>query len=261
MLLRLYLLYENSPKKCRKLEDISSGLSQCLSLDSEDGGTKPIRASGLHWVAHKWNAMKRILWKYGAYTSHLAALSEDPSVRTADRAKLKGYYNKWMDSKYVLGCAIFVDVPSPCVILSKVMQYDHLTPLCSSLKSIKEIDKLSSTPTTQWSTYASTISKCSTNDTNTVYQTQNLKCYDEAKSYFTMHIALRSVTVLSHGLHGLTLSYLEILFLCLLLRGGKRLLIMMKIWEQSTNWQSILKFLWKKPTQRWMKSTQSLNAY
>ena len=157
MLLRLYLLYENSPKKCRELEDICSEVSQCLSLDSEDGGTKPIRASGLCWVTHKWNAMKRILSKYGAYTSHFATLSEDPLVRTANRAKLKGHYNKWVDAKY----------------------------LSSLFKSIKEIDKLSSTPITQWLTYASTISKCSTNDTNTVYQTQNLKCYDEAKSYFT----------------------------------------------------------------------------
>ena len=48
--------------------------------------------------------MKRIVSKFGAYTSHLAALSEDRSVRPADRAKLKGYYSKWTDAKYLLGC-------------------------------------------------------------------------------------------------------------------------------------------------------------
>ena len=32
------------------------------------------------WVSHKLNAMRRILSKYGAYTSHLAALSEDRSI-------------------------------------------------------------------------------------------------------------------------------------------------------------------------------------
>jgi len=44
MLLRLYRLYDNSPKKCRQLEDVVLELRECLSI--EDGGTKPIRASG-----------------------------------------------------------------------------------------------------------------------------------------------------------------------------------------------------------------------
>ena len=107
--------------------------------------------------------MKRILSKYGAYTSHLLALSEDRSMKANDRVKLKGYYNKWVDAKYILGCAVFVDVLSPCVILSKVMQYDHLAVLSSLLKSAKEIEKLSSIPVAQWPTYASTINKCTTN--------------------------------------------------------------------------------------------------
>jgi len=44
MLLRLYLLYESSPKKCRELEEIVADLRECLAL--EDGGTRPVRASG-----------------------------------------------------------------------------------------------------------------------------------------------------------------------------------------------------------------------
>ena len=46
MLLRLYLIYENSPKKCRQLEEICSNLKQCLTIDPEDGGVTPVRASG-----------------------------------------------------------------------------------------------------------------------------------------------------------------------------------------------------------------------
>ena len=88
MLLRLYLLYEKSPKKCRQLEDVVVELKKCLS--TEDGGMRPIRASGSRWISHKWNAMKRVLSKYGAYTSHIAALSEDPTVKSTDKAKLKG---------------------------------------------------------------------------------------------------------------------------------------------------------------------------
>ena len=41
------------------------------------------------------SAMKRVLSKFDAYTSHLATLSEDRSMKAANRAKLTGYCNKW----------------------------------------------------------------------------------------------------------------------------------------------------------------------
>ena len=72
----------------------------------EHGG--PVRASGTWWVTHKFSAMKRIISKFGAYTSHLAALSEESSTKAADRAKLKGYLKKWLDAKYLLGCAFLM---------------------------------------------------------------------------------------------------------------------------------------------------------
>ena len=40
MLLRLYYLYEKSPKKCRELEEVVSDLKQCLQFD--DGDDKPV---------------------------------------------------------------------------------------------------------------------------------------------------------------------------------------------------------------------------
>ena len=86
--------------------------------------------------------MKRVLSKYGAYTSHIAALSEDPTVKSTDKAKLKGYYRQWINSKYLLGCALFVDLLTPCTILSKVMQSDDLdilAVLTSLLRSVKEL--------------------------------------------------------------------------------------------------------------------------
>ena len=186
MLLRLYLLYENSPKKCRQLEDVVVELKECLSI--EDGGTRPIRASGSRWICHKWNAMKCVLSKYGAYTSHLAALSEDPTVKSADKAKLKGYYRQWINGKYLLGCALFVDLLTPCTILSKVLQSDDLDilpVLTSLLRSVKEVDKLSSTHLDRWPTYAATLLKC-TNDNGAIsYQSQELVQFEAAKTYFT----------------------------------------------------------------------------
>jgi len=101
-----------SPKKCRELEDVVADFCQCVEFD--DAGVRPLRASGSRWVSHKLNAMKRILSKFGVYTNHLTASSMDSSVKAVDHAKLQGYVRKWVDAKYLLGCAFFVDLLSPC---------------------------------------------------------------------------------------------------------------------------------------------------
>ena len=185
-LLRLYYLYEKSPKKCRELEDLIADLRECLSFD--DAGVKPVRSSGSRWVSHKLNAMKRVISKFGAYTNHIAALSEDGSVKSSDRARLKGYYSKWIEAKYLLGCALFVDLLTPCAIFSKCMQSDEvdiLGALTCLLKTLKETDKLSSKPLAQWTTYAATLRKCTEEDGHTVYQCQQLKKYSEAQRYYS----------------------------------------------------------------------------
>ena len=117
MLLKLYYLYEKSPKKCRELEEVISDLKNCITFD--DVGSRPVRASGSRWVSHKLSAMKRVLSKYGAYTNHLIALSEDSTVRSADQAKLRSYFHQWTDAKYVLGCAVFIDVLTPSSIFPR----------------------------------------------------------------------------------------------------------------------------------------------
>ena len=189
MLLKLYYLYERSPKKCRQLEDIIAELKECFEFT--EGGTKPVRASGSRWVGHKLNALKRVISKYGAYTSHLASLSEDTSIVPADRAKLRGYYRKWIGGKYILGCAIFVDILTPCATLSKVMQYNHLDileALSSVLKAVKQVDQLSLVPLEKWPVYATTLEKCTTDSNGiTVYQGQELKSFSSSKTYYEAH--------------------------------------------------------------------------
>ena len=112
-------MYEKSTKKCRQLTDIISDLKDCLTFN--DAGTKPVIAGGSGWVNHKLNAMKRILSKYGAYTNRIAALSEE--TRDTDRSKLKGYYKRWVDEKYLLRCAVCRPSKS---IFSKSMQSDMI---------------------------------------------------------------------------------------------------------------------------------------
>ena len=134
--------------------------------------------------------MRRILSKYGAYTGHLLALSEDRSVKSTDRAKFHAYCNKWLDAKYLLGCAVFVDVLTPCAVFSKVMQsneLDILAALTSLLSTVKETDKLSSLPLNKRPVYSATLKKVVKDDGKKIYQCQELKRFNEAQQYYTRH--------------------------------------------------------------------------
>ena len=74
-------------------------------------------------------------------------MSEDSLVRLADHAKRKGYYNKWIQAKCILGCAFFVDLLTPCTIVSKSMKSDEidiLGALTGILKTLKETNWLQS---------------------------------------------------------------------------------------------------------------------
>ena len=97
LLLKLYCLYEKFPKKCRQLEDVAASLKECLDPSElpQKGGSHPLRASGTHFVAHKVNALERIIDQYGAYLGHLIALIEDSSVKCVDKQKTKGYIKQW----------------------------------------------------------------------------------------------------------------------------------------------------------------------
>lgn len=178
-------MYKKSPKKCRELEEIVNDLKECFQF--KDDGVKPIRASGSRWISHKLAALKRVLSKHGAYTHHLAALSEDSSVKSIDRSKLRGYHTKWTEGKYIIGCAVFVDLLTPCSVFSKVMQSDEvdiLAAVTSLLKTMKETEKLRSKPLDQWPTYAATMKKISPEGEQMVYQHQEIKKYSEAQTYY-----------------------------------------------------------------------------
>ena len=83
-LLRLYYLYEKSPKKLRGLEELHSSYKQCLQF--VEGSLKPKRASGTRWILHKLSALKVLVDKFGIYMQHLESLSCDNSVKRNDQA-------------------------------------------------------------------------------------------------------------------------------------------------------------------------------
>ena len=181
MLLRLYYIYEKSPKKCRELESVVADLQECFEFD--DNGVTPVRSCGSRWVSYKISAMKRVLSKYGAYAAHTAQLTEDNTVKATDRAKLKGYLKKWINAKYVLGCALFIDLLTPCSIFSKAMQSDSLDivgALTCLISTVKETDRRKTKPLSQWPSCSSTLSKIALEDAEHVYQCQRLEQFSEA---------------------------------------------------------------------------------
>ena len=106
MLLRIYYLYNKSPKKCRELRAIVNDLKEVYNFPR--GGNLPVRASGSRWIVHKRRALHRVLDRYGAYMNHLASLCEDASLRSPDRQRLKGYLTKWTHAKIILSCAHYI---------------------------------------------------------------------------------------------------------------------------------------------------------
>lgn len=73
-------------------------------LEFSSGGEKrPIRACGTRFIAQKVAALSRMIEKFGAYMNHMNILIEDPSTKSADKAKLRGYVKKWQKSEMLLG--------------------------------------------------------------------------------------------------------------------------------------------------------------
>lgn len=149
MPMHVYYLYEKSPKKCVKLQEVVGELKQCL----EDGdlparGNRPLRACGTRFVAHKVTALGHLIDRCGAYFAHLTALTEDPHIKSVDKEKLRGYVRKWRDCKMLLGCVLFHDLLKPCAILCKVLQQDEICmvgAIESLLKTKRNLDKLKTT--------------------------------------------------------------------------------------------------------------------
>lgn len=107
-----------------------------------------------------------------------------------DRAKVQGYHRKWIEGRYLLGCAVFVDLLTPCSIFSKMMQSDEvdiLAALTALLKTMKETDKFNSKSLDQWPTYGTTIKKITCEHGEMVYQCQELRKFSDAQSYYQNH--------------------------------------------------------------------------
>ena len=179
MLLRLYYLYEKSPKKSHELATIAEDLKEVFELPK--GGNLPIRSSGTRWISHKRKALQRVVDRYGVYINHLSTLAEDKSVKSDDRARLKGYLLKWRHSKILIGCAMYVDAMKPISLLSLTLQghsvdivlcIEHILKTSKALKSIETKDPL------EWPTVKLVLDRIKKVGEDSEYQGATLKGFD-----------------------------------------------------------------------------------
>ena len=193
LLLRLYFIYEKSPKKCRILNDIVEELRACLEPSEmpSKGGSRPLRACGTHFVSHKVAALKRVVARFGAYLAHLTAMTEDSSMQPADRQKMKGYVVKWQISQKLLGCALFRDILRPLSILCKVLQEEEICVVrvveCV-LKTKNSLDKVKTTLFEELPTVKMVLGRIKCEDRSVSYQGVDLKNHDQSITYLKTHM-------------------------------------------------------------------------
>ena len=124
MLLRLFYLYEKSPRKCCELSDLVTDLKQVFEFP--ESGNLPVRSCGSRWITHKRRALQGVEDCFGAYLSHLAALIEDTSIKSTDRQRLKGFLLKWREARMIIGCALYTDILKPASLLSLTLQENDI---------------------------------------------------------------------------------------------------------------------------------------
>ena len=137
MILRLYYVYEKSPKKYRELDSIVGDLKQAFNL--AEGGNRPIRSCGTRWITHKQKAL-RVIDCYGVYIAHLSSFAEDNAVKAADRVLL-------------VVCALYIDALRPLSLLSLTLQRDDadiVSSIENTLKSAEALQLLAEKDPHEW---------------------------------------------------------------------------------------------------------------
>ena len=130
MLLKLYYLYKKSPKRLRELNQFGEIFEKVVP--------KPSKAADTRWIVHKLNAMEKVLSNYGVFITHLESLSQTDS-QALKRAELVGFSKRWVQAKYPIHLAIYLDILQPIKVLSLTMQQEIHDPVIQ-LKHIREFN-------------------------------------------------------------------------------------------------------------------------
>ena len=162
MLLRLYYLYKKSPKKSQELTTIVEELKEVYQFPK--GGSLPVPCQGTRWISYKRKALQRVVDRFGAYVSHLAALIEDSTVKASDRARLKGYLQMWNQGKILVGCAMYIEILKAPSILSLTLQEEQIhivSGLKQILKSASALQTLAQVDPRNWPTVKLVVGRVS----------------------------------------------------------------------------------------------------
>ena len=181
MLLRLYYLYEKSAKKIRQLKEVVEDLKEVYNFS--EGGCIPVRSQGSRWITHKRRALQKVVDQYGAYITHLITLCEDKTIKSEDRARLKGYVQKWTQSKILIGCAMYVEVLKGPSILSLCLQKsdcDIVYGLKQILKVADSIRSLRRQDPSLWPTVKLMMEKIDSEGSIVCYQGAEIRNYTSA---------------------------------------------------------------------------------
>ena len=180
LLLRLYYLYEKSPKKSRNLAAIIiEDLKEIFSFPK--GGNLPVRCQGTRWVSHKRKSLQRVLDRYGAYIAHLIALTEDRSIKAEDRERCRGYLHKWKQPKILIGCAMYIEALKPVSLLSLSLQgegADIVLSMENTMKSVKSLKKLTQHEVSEWPMVKLVKKRLKESDGNQEYQGMAISDFD-----------------------------------------------------------------------------------
>ncbi|XP_065918333.1 zinc finger protein 862-like [Dysidea avara] len=195
MLLRLFYLYEKSPKKTRELEEVVKDLQEVYEFPK--GGNKPVRCQGSRWINHKRKALQRVVDRYGAYIGHLITLSEDHSVKADERARIKGYLKTWTKYSTIVGCALYVDILKSPSLLSMSLQtseLDIVLGIKNTLKSTTALKTLAKKDPFEWPTVKLLLQKIEDEGGKKSYQGAELRNFSDAVQVKLKQDALKDVT-------------------------------------------------------------------
>ena len=128
MLMKLYYLYQKSPKRLRELKRISEACEKSVPKSSKSHGTCQID--------HKLETMQLVLENYGVFLAHVESLSQTNS-KAQKRSELKGYYQRQTDASTPVHMAIYLDVLSQLRLLRLGFQKELHDPV----KAVRRIQE------------------------------------------------------------------------------------------------------------------------
>ena len=195
MLLRLFYLYERSPKKARELEEVVKELQ--VVFEFPKSGNKPVRSQGSRWINHKRKALQRVVDRYGAYVSHLTVLAEDSSVKAEERARLKGYLKTWTNYSTIVGCAMYIDIlksPSLLSISLQASELDVVLGIKNILKSTTALKNLGKKDPFEWPSVKLLLQKIKNEGSKKLYQGAELQKFDDAAQVRIKQNSLQDLT-------------------------------------------------------------------